>query len=100
LFRPAGVLLPALGVARATLGLGRLELRGFLGIERALGLPRRLVDLALLQELRGGLVIGAGAAVAALAFDMAVLLRLVFHATLPWLVQPRKREAPRKVTAD
>ena len=88
LFRTAWVLLPHLGIAGAALGFRRLQLGAFLGIERTLGLLRGLVDLALLQELGGGLVVGLGAAVAALAFDVAVLLRLVVYATLLGLCSP------------
>src|SRR5918994_7262216 len=98
LFRTARILLPHLGIARAALGFRRLQLGSFLGIERALCLARGLVDLALLQELGGRLVVGLGAAVAALAFDVAVLLRLVAHDNAPWLVQPRQRGWPNKVT--
>src|SRR5215210_4815985 len=98
LFRTARVLLPHLGIARAALGLRRLQLGGFLGVERASCLARGFVDLALLQELGGCLVVGLGAAVAALAFDVAVLLRLVVHDRAPWLVQPRKRARRSKVT--
>src|SRR4029453_7346652 len=98
LFRTARGLLPPLGIARAALGFRRLQLGSFLGIERASCLPRRLVDLALLHELGGGLVIGLGAAITALAFDVAVLLRLVIHDNAPWLVQARKRGCWSKVT--
>src|ERR1044072_1083484 len=98
LFRTARVLLPHLGIAGAALGLGRLLFGAFLGIHRASCLTRRLVDLALLQELGGGLIVGLGAAVAALAFDGAVLLRLVVHDNAPWLVQARKRRQASKGT--
>src|SRR5215218_1525546 len=84
LFRTARVLLPHLGVAGAALGLRCLQLGGFLGIERASCLACGLVDLALLHELGSGLVVGLGAAVAALAFDVAVLLRLVVHDNAPF----------------
>src|SRR5215212_7097540 len=84
LFRTARVLLPHLGVAGAALGLRCLQLGGFLGIERASCLACGLVDLALLHELGSGLVVGLGAAVAALAFDVAVLLRLVVHGNAPF----------------
>src|ERR671912_341188 len=98
LFRTARVLLPHLGIARAALGFRRLQLGGFLGIEGPPRLLRSLVDLALLQELGGRLVVGLGAAVAALAFDVAVLLRLVAHDNAPWLCAARKRGWPSKVT--
>src|ERR671910_3174710 len=91
LFRTARVFLPHLGIARAALGFRRLQLGGFLGIERASCFTRGFVDLALLQELGGRLVVGLGAAVATLAFDMAVLLRLVVHDNAPWLCAARKR---------
>src|SRR6266550_4473780 len=82
LFRAVGSLLPALGIAGLALGLGRFQVGAFLGSKRAPGLPGRFPDLALFQELDCRLVVGTGAAVAALALDLAVLFRFVGHRVL------------------
>ena len=75
------------GVACAALSFGRLQLGSLPGVKRALGFPRGLIDLVLLQKLLRRLVVGLGTAVAAFAFDLAVCFRLVFHATLLGLVR-------------
>src|SRR5476649_366971 len=67
--------LHAARIAGFALFLGLLQLRGLGGVHRLHGILRRLVDLAVLDELRGAVVVVLGAAVAAFAFDAALIVR-------------------------